>query len=85
MFNLGNHNITLLKELIVHLEDGGADMGIVRRFTNAGEWGLAFREIFFASTANDGALYRQHQASIERLNNLLARNHYYAEHLGFPL
>lgn len=85
MFNFGKDNITLLKELIAYLENGGVDMGAARRFAQAGEWGLAFREVYFASNADDGVLYRQHQASIERLNNLLASNHYYAEHLGFPL
>ena len=85
MFNFGNDNIALLKELIAHLEDGGVDMDVAKRFARAGEWGLAFREIHSASNADDGVLYKQHQVSMERLNNLLASNSYYAEHLGFPL
>ena len=85
MFSFGAKNIALLKELISHLETLGENMDVARRLTRAGEWGLAFQEVYIAANKVNGGFYREHQIELERLNNLLATNSYYARFLGFPL
>jgi len=80
----GRTRIDQLTSLVNRLESLKIDTGHARRFLCAGEWGLAFQEIYYAAVA-DGATYRSLEVELELLNNFLAKHDYYAAHLGYPL
>lgn len=80
----GDARIEQLKSFVDRLEGKGIDMAYANRFLRAGEWGLAFREIYYAALA-DGAAYRSMEVKLEPINSFLAKYKYYADRLGYPL
>ena len=82
--DFGRTRIDQLKMFIDRLESKGIDMSFAGRFLRAGEWGLAFREVYYAAVA-DGAAYREMEVELEAINNFLAKYQYYADRLGYPL
>ena len=80
----GNARIEQLASLIDRLEGNRIDVGFAKRFFRAGEWGLCFKEIYYAAVAN-GAKYGSMEVELESLNQFLSKYKYYANHLGYPL
>ena len=72
-----------LKTLLDEFVASGIYCGHAERLLRAGAFEHCFKELYFAAT-KDGDAYREHEVTLEQLNNEIARLPY-ARTLGFPL